>query len=248
MAGGAAITVVTKSGTNNVKGSAFYFRNQDELNATSFFTPSCDVTPPPNCGKLNSSISIGGGTVGGPIRKDKVFFFGGFEGNYERNSRYDLYSVPTAKMRNGDFSEVLAINPNFHLYDPATGNPDGTGRTEFAGAIVPADRISNIAREIQALYPAPNNPGTNNGLQNNLYLPRNPKADRDNYDFKVDWNRTSSNHIFAKFSTMLDTGRPDAGTDRPARRPISSKLPSPLLRNRKFGTVSLVTNRSIRPS
>ena len=202
MAGGAAITVVTKSGTNNVKGSAFYFRNQDELNATSFFTPSCDVTPPPNCGKLNSSISIGGGTVGGPIRKDKVFFFGGFEGNYERNSRYDLYSVPTAKMRNGDFSEVLAINPNFHLYDPATGNADGTGRTEFPGAVIPANRISGIAQEIQALYPAPNNPGTNNGLQNNLYLPRNPKADRDNYDFKVDWNRTSANHVFAKFSTM----------------------------------------------
>ena len=202
MAGGAAITVITKSGTNNLKGSAFYFRNQDELNATGFFTPSCDVTPPPNCGKLNSSITIAGGTVGGPIRKDKVFFFGGFEGNYERNSRYDLYSVPTAKMRNGDFSEVLAINPDFHLYDPATGNPDGTGRTEFAGGIIPSDRVTNIGRAIQALYPAPNNPGTNNGLLNNLYLPRNPTADRGNYDFKVDWNRTSTNHIFAKFSTM----------------------------------------------
>ncbi len=202
MAGGASITVVTKSGTNTVKGSAFYFRNQDELNATGFFTPSCDVTPPPACGKLDSSITIGGGTVGGPIKRNKLFFFAGYEGNYERNSRYDIYSVPTAKMRNGDFSEVFGVNSNFHLYDPATGNADGTGRTEFAGAIIPANRISEIAREIQALYPAPNNPGTNNGLQNNLYLARNPKANRDNYDFKVDWNRTNTHHIFAKFSTM----------------------------------------------
>ena len=202
MAGGAAITVITKSGTNALKGSAFYFRNQDELNATSFFTPSCDVTPKPACGKLDSSISIGGGTVGGPVKKDKLFYFASYEGNYERNSRYDIYSVPTAKMRNGDFSEVLAINPNFHIYDPATGDGSGNGRTEFAGGIIPANRISQIARQIQALYPAPNNPGTNNGLQNNLYLARNPKADRDNYDFKVDWNRTNNHHVFFKFSTM----------------------------------------------
>jgi len=206
MAGGASITVVTKSGTNSVKGSAFYFRNQDELNATPFFTPSCDVTPPPACGKLNSSISIGGGTVGGPIRKNKLFFFAGYEGNYERNSRFNndntAFSVPTAKIRNGDFSEVLAINPNFHIYDPATGNPDGTGRTEFPGAIIPANRISSISKQIQALYPMPNNPGTNGGLQNNLYLARNPKADRDNYDFKVDWNRNNNHHVFVKFSTL----------------------------------------------
>ncbi len=202
MAGGASITVVTKSGTNAVKGSAFYFRNQDELNATGFFTPSCDVTPPPSCGKLNSSITIGGGTVGGPIRKNKLFFFAAYEGNYERNSRYDMYSVPTAKMRNGDFSEERAINPNFHIYDPTTGNADGTGRTEFPDGKIPADRISSLSKQIQALYPAPNNPGTNSGLQNNLYIPRSPKADRDNYDFKMDWNRTNNHRIFAKFSTL----------------------------------------------
>ena len=119
MAGGAAITLVTKSGTNTLKGSAFYFRNQDELNAKAFFDPE----------KLNSSISIGGGTVGGPIVKNKLFYFAGIESNRERNSRFDQYTVPTAKMRNGDFSEVLAVNPGFKLYDPSTGTqrcrPDG---------------------------------------------------------------------------------------------------------------------------
>ncbi len=192
MAGGAAITLVTKSGTNALRGSAFYFRNQDELNARQFFDPS----------KLDSSVTIGGGTVGGPIEKDKLFYFAAYEGNYERNSRFDSYSVPTARMRNGDFSEVLAAVPAFRLFDPATGNVDGTGRTEFAGAVIPANRISSISREIQALYPAPNNPGTNNGLQNNLFLPRTPTANRDNYDVKVNWNRSTNHQIFGKFSTM----------------------------------------------
>jgi hypothetical protein len=192
MAGGAAITLVTKSGTNEFKGSAFYFRNQDELNARSFFAPS----------KLDSSLSIAGGTLGGPIQKNRLFFFGSWEGNYERNSRFDTYTVPTERMRNGDFSEVAAIAPNFRLYDPATGNPDGTGRQPFANNVIPANRISSIARAIQALYPAPNNPGTNNGLQNNLFLARQPKADRDNYDLKINWNRSPAHQIWGKVSVM----------------------------------------------
>ncbi len=192
MAGGAAITLVTKSGTNNLRGSAFYSRNQDELNATKFLDPS----------KLDSSVTIVGGTVGGPIKKNKFFYFASWEGNYERNSRFDKYNVPTAKMRNGDFSEYLAAHPTFRLFDPATGNPDGTGRTEFPGAIIPANRISSIAREVQALYPEPNSAGTDNGLQENLVLARTPTADRDNYDVKLNWNRTSAHQVFVKFSTM----------------------------------------------
>jgi len=192
MAGGAAITLVTKSGTNTLKGSAFYFRNQDELNAKPFFDPV----------KLDSSVSIGGGTAGGPIVKNKLFFFAGIESNRERNSFFDQYTVPTAKMRSGDFSEVLAVNPNFRLYDPATGDANGNGRQVFPGAVIPADRINSIAQEIQAFYPAPNNPGTNNGLQNNLFVARNPKAIRDNYDAKINWNPAASHQVFAKFSTM----------------------------------------------
>ena len=192
MAGGAAITLVTKSGTNEFKGSAFYFRNQDELNARHFFDPT----------KLDSSIAIGGGTLGGPVRKNRLFFFGSYQGNYERTSRFDIYTVPTERMRTGDFSEVTAINPAFRVYDPATGNADGTGRQPFANNVIPANRISAIAKTIQALYPAPNNAGTNNGLQNNLFLARTPQADRDNYDAKVNWNRSAAHQIWGKFSTM----------------------------------------------
>ena len=68
--------------------------------------------------------------------------------------------------------------------------------------MIPANRINQISKDIQALYPAPNNPGTNNGLQNNLFVARAPVADRHNFDVKVNWNRTSAHQIWAKFSMM----------------------------------------------
>jgi outer membrane receptor protein involved in Fe transport len=192
MAGGAAVTLITKSGTNDVRGSAFFFRNQDELNARSFFDSA----------KADQSISIGGGTLGGPIRRNRVFFFGSWEGNFERRGFFQRFTVPTARMRAGDFSEVFAIAPAFRLFDPATGNLDGTGRQEFAGGTIPAHRLSPLAMAIQAFYPMPNHPGTNMGLQNNYEIQRAPRADRNNYDVKFNWNRTTAHQLFAKFSTM----------------------------------------------
>ncbi len=145
MTGGAATAVQTKSGTNSFKGSTFFFRNQEELNARrGYFDPT----------RLDSSVSIMGGTLGGPISRNKLFFFGGWERNDERNARFDQVSVPTAKMRNGDFSEVLANFPNFRIYDPATGDPaTGAGRTFFENAIIPANRISSISQDIQDALP-----------------------------------------------------------------------------------------------
>jgi outer membrane receptor protein involved in Fe transport len=190
---GAATAVVTKSGTNTFKGSAFLFRQQDELNARrGYFDPS----------KVDASTTIAGGTVGGPVRRNRLFYFGSWERNAERQGRFNTYTVPTERMRNGDFSEVLALNPNFRIYDPATGTSDGRNRSFFNGAVIPGNRISEISKKIQAAYPAPNNPGTNNGLQDNLFIPRKPTADRDNYDVKVNWNRTSAHQIWGKFSMM----------------------------------------------
>ena len=193
MTGGAGMTVQTKSGTNNLRGSAFYFRQQDEFNARrGYFDPN----------KVDASTAISGGTLGGPIRHNKLFYFGSWERNSEHQGFYSLYNVPTAKMRAGDFSEVVALNSNFKIYDPATGTSTGANRAIFENAIIPADRISSIALKIQERYPMPNTEGTNNGLQNNYRIPRQPKADRDNYDAKVNWNRTDKHQIWAKFSMM----------------------------------------------
>jgi hypothetical protein len=193
MTGGAATAVQTKSGTNTLRGSAFYFRQQDETNARrGYFDPE----------KLDSSVMIAGGTLGGPIRRNKLFYFGAWERNDERNARFNEYTVPTARMRNGDFGEVLALNPAFRIYDPMTGNPDGTGRSFFPDAVIPASRISDISRRIQSTYPEPNAPGTNNGLQNNHLAPRFPKAIRDNFDGKINWNRNPAHQFWGKFSVM----------------------------------------------
>jgi hypothetical protein len=193
MTGGAATAVQTKSGTNNIRGSAFFFRQQDEWNARrGYFDPE----------KLDSSVSIMGGTIGGPIRRNKLFYFGSWERNDERNARFNEYTVPTARMRNGDFGEVLAVEPDFRIYDPATGLPNGSGRSFFPGGMIPADRISEISRRIQAMVPEPNAAGTNNGLQNNLLVARFPKAIRDNYDGKINWNRSPSHQFWGKFSLM----------------------------------------------
>ncbi|MCC6163878.1 MAG: TonB-dependent receptor [Acidobacteria bacterium] len=195
MTGGAAMSVVTKSGTNELKGSAFYFRNNSSWNARQNYFSAND--------NPKGSLDIMGGTVGGPIKKNHLFFFGGYERNLEKNSSISTLTVPTARMRQGDFSEVLAVNPNFRLYDPATGDATaGTGRSEFANAIVPANRISPISQAIQAFYPLPNVPGTNGGIQNNYEVARFPVADRHNYDIKVNWNRSAQNQIWGKFSMM----------------------------------------------
>ena len=114
------LPVQTKSGTNTLRGSAFYFRQQDELNARrGYFDPS----------KVDASTAIMGGTVGGPVRRNKLFYFGSWERNAERQGIFSTYTVPTAKMRNGDFSEVLALNPSFRIYDPATGTSTARNRS-----------------------------------------------------------------------------------------------------------------------
>src|SRR5215475_5543001 len=123
MAGGAAQTVVTKSGTNEFHGSAFEFMNSDELNTNSFANNANSLPRSP------LTHHTYGGTFGGPIKKDKLFFFGSYEKFRDRRGGNYTYPVPTDKMRSGDFSEVAAAYPNFRLYDPTTGGGVASART-----------------------------------------------------------------------------------------------------------------------
>ncbi|HEX7086054.1 MAG TPA: TonB-dependent receptor [Vicinamibacterales bacterium] len=189
MAGGAAITVITKSGTNDFRGSAFEFFNNDALNARPYFATR----------KTPIDRNIFGGTLGGPIRRNKLFFFGSYEGYYDRNTSQIFYDVPTPAMRQGDFSG--AVNPDGSLqviYDPLTGNPDGTGRRPFPNNVIPQNRLSPIAQQVLNSYPLPNLPGTTR----NFVRDAASKVDRNNYDVKVNWNRTSAHQIWGKYSQM----------------------------------------------
>jgi hypothetical protein len=199
MAGGAAVTVVTKSGTNKFKGSAFEFFSGDKLNATPRFfglgnTPS----------KLPVKQNNYGGTLGGPVRKNAVFFFGSFEGYKREQSLFTFFSVPNEAMRKGDFSQAFNTNGTLQtIYDPSTGNPDGTGRTAFANNQIPASRLDPIALKILQLYPLPNTGGIGaGGLTSNYRRQEDRQVDRDNYDLKLNWNRTAANQIWGKVSYM----------------------------------------------
>jgi hypothetical protein len=184
MAGGAAITVLTKSGTNEFHGSAFVLHENEDLRARNFFNPG---------DKIDSSLFIGGVTLGGPVVKDKLFFFGAWEGVYETKSWTRTGTVATEAMRRGDFSGLGTT-----IYDPATGNPDGTGRTPFPGNVIPPDRISPIAARIQAAVPLPNRDGVSGN-----YTDTGPEEmDRNNFDLKLNYNLSNAAQIWAKYSQM----------------------------------------------
>ncbi|MBO0797897.1 MAG: TonB-dependent receptor, partial [Blastocatellia bacterium] len=198
MAGGAAQTVVTKSGTNQFHGSAFEFMNFAGLNANSFSNNANSLEKAP------LSHHQYGGTLGGPIKKDKVFFFGSYEKFRDRRGGNYTYDVPTDKMRNGDFSEVAAAYPAFNLYNPTTGNPDGTGRTPFANLTIPSAMISPIAQAIMKYYPAVNSNQDidRNGLLDDYVTQHTVQVDRSNYDSKITWQRTKNHAIWGKFSML----------------------------------------------
>jgi Carboxypeptidase regulatory-like domain/TonB dependent receptor len=201
MAGGAAVTVITKSGTNQFRGSAFEFFNSEKLNGTPYYFGTDAVKPP----KLPVSRNIYGGTFGGPILRNRLFFFGSFEGYKQDLRRFNFFMVPNAALRAGDFSNARNANGSLQtIFDPRTGNPDGSGRTPFPGNVIPADRINPIALKLLNLYPLPNSGGTGAGsLTNNYSREEQRTTDRDNYDVKVNFNRTPTHQIWGKFS-MLD--------------------------------------------
>ncbi|MPZ17418.1 MAG: hypothetical protein GEV06_05855 [Luteitalea sp.] len=200
MAGGAALTVITKSGTNELRGSAFEFFNSEALNARPYFFGTADAKPE----KLPIDQNVFGGTVGGPIKRNALFFFGSFEGYRRSQNLFNFFTVPDAALRNGDFRNARNTDGSRQIiYDPMTGNPDGTGRQPFPNNVIPSDRIHPIARQLLDLYPEPNTTGFGaGGFTDNYQRQEKRTTDRYNYDAKINWNRTSAHQIWGKFSYM----------------------------------------------
>lgn len=206
MAGGAAQTVVTKSGTNEFHGSGFWFYNGDKLNANSFFNNANALARTP----LNRQTF--GGTLGGPIKREKLFFFASYENFRDRRTNNATFGVPTDKMRLGDFSEVIAAKkadgtlayPTFQLYDPSTGGAGGVGRTPFANFAIPSGQISSIAKAVMNYYPKVNSTRdlNNNFILDDFVRQQTVKVNRGNYDGKLTYQRTKEHSIWGKFSTL----------------------------------------------
>jgi hypothetical protein len=185
-AGGAAISLITKSGTNEFHGSAFWFHDNQRLRARNFFFTPTTVKPV-------SIFNNFGGTVGGPIVKNKLFFFYSYDNTKQRNGAFGVYSVPTADIRTGDFRAW----PTAQIFDPATG---GFGqRTLFPNNVIPPSRISQQAQRIQEFYPLPNIPGI---AQANYAIGATPQFNRDYNDIKINFNPTSKQMIWGKYGRM----------------------------------------------
>lgn len=191
LAGGAAITVITKSGTNDLHGSAFWYHDNQHLLARNFFLVG---------GKPKSIDNIYGATMGGPIKRNKLFFFGSWEGTRQPIGFQRQVTVPTAEQREGNFSSFGVT-----IYDPATGTSSGADRTPFPNATIPRDRQSDITRKMQDLIPLPNLPGT----VNNYFNSGTQAFDRDQIDGKINWNRSDSHLIWGKYAVMDATVKCD---------------------------------------
>jgi hypothetical protein len=217
MTGGAAVTVATKSGTNNFHGSLFAFNANNVTRAKWWDENRAGANKP------NGNRNILGGSIGGPIKKNKLFFFTDWEGTFERVGRSGTYSVPTDDLRAGDFSRMLGslildakgqpipvrtTEGNITslregmVFDTYSGNPDGTGRSVFASNgrlnVIPSSRFNAPMMKMLALVPHPNLPGDLNNYFNQATQPLN----RNNLDAKVNWNRNAKNQIWGKYSVM----------------------------------------------
>jgi Carboxypeptidase regulatory-like domain/TonB dependent receptor len=197
-AGGSVINVTIKSGTNQFHGSAFEYNSINQYNARSFF----------NIQKRPKNIfNEYGGAVGGPIVKNKLFFFADWDRITRRQSISGTQSIPTSQTASGDFTGLTipgTSNPVL-IYDPATGKPDGSGRRTFAqeyGSMkIPASRIDAAAKQMLSLLPAVNNcssPCTN--PINDYFGTGTAAYTLDKIDGKVTYNPNQSNSVFGRYS------------------------------------------------
>jgi carboxypeptidase family protein/TonB-dependent receptor-like protein len=187
-AGGAITNVTLKSGTNDFKGSVFAFGNNEKTNAPGYFTH----TKPPG------DYLQSGFTLGGPLQRNRLFFFGDYQHIRDNAGRTTRAIIPPTAYRSGDFRASPTL-----VYDPLTGNADGTGRTPFPNNIVPADRISPIAKAILEHLPAPNidaAPG-----QPNYQLDYARVKTTDSFDTKVNAQLNQSNQLSARLSFLRPT-------------------------------------------
>ena len=197
---GASVTVMSKGGTNRFNGSGdFYFKSSD-LDAQNAFEQRAGLAKKPYDDKLY------GASAGGPIKQNKSFFFVAFEGNpYGVPKSYPNMSVPTEKMRQGDFSDLLALGPQYQIYDPATTRPDPANpgryiRNPLPGNLIPTGRLSPMALKLLDYMYKPNAVGQPDGRNN--YLSPNAVEEQTRYvvTTRIDHNFATNHRAFLRVS------------------------------------------------
>ena len=186
LSAGAAINVQVKSGTNRLHGSAFEYHTDNRIKARPALFPLGQ-------GKPKTIFNQFGGTVGGPIKKDKLFYFLSYDGLLSRQT-YSLFgTVPTQAAKIGDLSEVATP-----IYDPATGTADGVGRQPFGGNLIPLSRFSEPTQKILPLWPTANQ----SGLANNYFAASSAPYNRHTTDAKVNYNLSNRLTMFSRIGII----------------------------------------------
>jgi hypothetical protein len=196
---GAVVNLVTKSGTNALRGQAYEWYRGASLDARNYFDKRAGRP------KRDYKDNRFGAAAGGPIRANRTFYFGNFEANPFQVPSPNIVTVPTAKMRSGDFSDLLALGPQYQIYNPFTIRPHPTQagrftRDPFPGNIIPTHLIDPVAKNIMEYFPQPNQPGLVDGQQNY----QNPTAVAFETYYtatgRVDHNISPKHRIYGRFS------------------------------------------------
>jgi hypothetical protein len=200
--GGGVASYSTKSGTNQFHGDAFEYLQVNTHGFQDFArNPFTNANPVYRQNQF-------GGSIGGRIIKDKLFFFADTQLNRQALGGSVLATVPSATLVNSikagtgaDLSEYLAASKNFQIYDPTSGNPtDGTGRLPFAGNVIPASRLSSQALAIMAYWPSPNTNSSGTTYANNYDASGAVAITGNLWNTRWDYYLNQKNSIFGRYS------------------------------------------------
>ncbi|HUB79407.1 MAG TPA: carboxypeptidase regulatory-like domain-containing protein [Bryobacteraceae bacterium] len=188
---GAVTNVILKSGTNDFHGSLYEFFQNSDLDSRNFFQPKVAAV----------HYNYVGGTIGGPIKKNKLFFFADYLRTMDHEANANTETIPSPLSRTGNLSEALAGSSPAPVYDPQTGNSTtGVGRTPFPGNVIPTSRLNPIAMKILALVPNPNQAYNTAAPSNNYFALLPFTKDTDFADGKVDYTISEKDHLSGRFS------------------------------------------------
>ncbi len=191
-AGGIAANLIVKSGTNKFHGGAWEYNSIRDFNARSYFVRPTAALP----NKQKNIYNEFGANIGGPIIKDKLFFFFNYNKTSIRKYVNGTMTIAPTAVRTGDFSSSSTI-----IYDPLTGNADGSGRTPFFQNKIPANRLSAAGLKILSLLPTETSATAVNAQPSGNYASGAVLAyDRSTYDTKVSYNPTASTTFFGRYS------------------------------------------------
>jgi hypothetical protein len=201
-----AMTVTTRSGKNTLNGSAYYYLRDPSLNANSWTNNKAGLPR-----ASGAKYHLAGGTLGGPIKKDRTFFFAAVEQIYNESDFTRQGRVPTEAERNGDFSKTLDRNgkPLAIYYPSATGG----ARTQIPNSIIPASRIDPTGKAVLALYPTPNQPtrageagyrlADINWIDSTTFSPTTY-----NFQVRLDHQLSQGQRLYARFSHLRHDQEP----------------------------------------